>query len=101
QPVIDYVIWQLKHEHAFSVGGTITGLLSAANQYLITDKHLNLLDFATNMQALTGQNLSFTTPPSVPGSSELLPGYGSNPQSVNIISVPYIQRLVHAAFYPQ
>ena len=23
------------------------------------------------------------------------------PQSVNIISVPYIQRLVHAAFYPQ
>ena len=29
QAVIDYVIWQLKHENAFSVGGTITGLLSA------------------------------------------------------------------------
>jgi LCP family protein required for cell wall assembly len=101
QAVIDYVIWQLKHENAFSVGGTITSLLSAANQFLITDQHLNLLDFATNMQALSGQHLSFMTLPSVPGSSELLPGYGSAPQSVNIISVPYIQRLVHAAFYPQ
>ena len=28
QAVIDYVIWQLKHENAFAVGGTITGLLS-------------------------------------------------------------------------
>ncbi len=52
------------------------------------------------MQALSGQHLTFTTLPSVPGSSQLLPGYGPNPQSVNIISVPYIQRLVHAAFYP-
>ena len=100
QAVIDYVIWQLKHENAFAVGGTITGLLSAANQYLITDQHLNLLDFATEMQALSGQHLSFTTLPSVPGSSQLLPGYGSSPQSVNIISVPYVKRVVHAAFYP-
>jgi hypothetical protein len=53
------------------------------------------------MQALSGQNLSFTTLPSVPGASELLPGYGSSPQSVNIISEPYIKRLVQAAFYPQ
>jgi LCP family protein required for cell wall assembly len=100
QAVIDYVIWQLKHENAFSVGGTIDGLLSAASQYLITDQHLNLLDFATEMQALSGQHLSFTTLPSVPGTSELLPGYGPNPQSVNIISVPYLKRIVHAAFYP-
>jgi len=100
QAVIDYVIWQLKHENAFAAGGTISSLLSAANQFLITDRSLNLLDFATDMQALSGQHLSFTTLPSVPGSRELLPGYGSSPQSVNIISVPYIQRLVHAAFYP-
>jgi LCP family protein required for cell wall assembly len=100
QAVIDYVIWQLKHENAFAVGGTITGLLSAANQYIATDQNLNLLDFATDMQALSGQHLSFTTLPSVPGSSQLLPGYGSSPQSVNIISVPYIKRIVHAAFYP-
>ena len=100
QAVIDYVIWQLKHENAFAAGGTITGLLSAANQYLITDKSLNLLDFATDMQALTGEHLSFTTLPSVPGSNQLLPGYGSSPQSVNIISVPYIKQVVRAAFYP-
>ncbi|HEX4091103.1 MAG TPA: LCP family protein [Trebonia sp.] len=101
QAVIDYVIWQLKHENAFADVGTINALLSAASQYLITDPSLNLLDFATDMQALSGQHLSFTTLPSVPGSSQLLPGYGSSPQSVNIISVPYIRRLVHAAFYPQ
>jgi LCP family protein required for cell wall assembly len=100
QAVIDYVIWQLKHENAFAVGGTVTSLLSAGSQYLVTDKNLNLIDFATDMQALTGQHLTFTTLPSVPGSSQLLPGYGPNPQSVNIISVPYIQGLVHAAFYP-
>jgi LCP family protein required for cell wall assembly len=100
QAVIDYVIWQLKHENAFAVGGTITGLLSAASQYLTTDQNLNLLDFATDMQALSGQHLSFTTLPSVPGSTRLLPGYGPDAQSVNIISVPYIKRIVHAAFYP-
>ncbi len=37
QAVIDYVIWKLKHENAFSDVGKLTGLLSAANQYLITD----------------------------------------------------------------
>ena len=100
QAVIDYVIWQLKHENAFAAGGTITGLLGSASQYLITDPSLNLIDFAASMQALSGQNLSFTTLPSVPGASEQLPGYGSSPQSVNIISVPYIKRLVHDAFYP-
>jgi LCP family protein required for cell wall assembly len=100
QAVIDYVIWQLKHENAFSAGGTISGLLSTANQYLETDQNLNLIDFAASMQALTGQNLSFTTLPSVPGANELLPGLGSSPQSVNIISVPYLKRIVQAAFYP-
>ena len=100
QAVIDYVIWELKHENAFSSVGKINGLLSAANQFLITDQHLNLLDFATDMQALSGQHLSFKTLPSVPGTSELLPGYGNSPQSVNIISVPYLKRIVHNAFYP-
>ena len=101
QAVIDYVIWQLKHENAFSSVGKINALLSAANQFLTTDQHLNLLDFATDMQALSGQHLSFQTLPSVPGTSELLPGYGNSPQSVNIINVPYLKRIVHDAFYPQ
>ena len=102
QAVIDYVIWQLKHENAFAAGGTITGLLSVGEPVPEPPtSHLNLIDFAASMQALTGQNLSFTTLPSVPGTSELLPGYGAIPQSVNIISVPYIKQLVHAAFYPQ
>jgi LCP family protein required for cell wall assembly len=101
QAVIDYVIWELKHENAFSDIAAINGLLSVASQYIMTDKGLNLLDFATDMQALSGRNLSFTTLPSVPGTNELLPGLGPDPQSVNIIDVPYLKRLVHDAFYPQ
>jgi LCP family protein required for cell wall assembly len=98
QAVIDYVIWELKHEGAFTDVSKITGLLGAASQWVITDQHLNLLDFATNMRALTGKNLTFQTLP--------VAGYLNNmelngaPQDVNVISLPYIQRTVKNAFYP-
>ena len=37
QAVIDYVIWQLKHENAFSDLGQLTALLGDAKQWLITN----------------------------------------------------------------
>jgi LCP family protein required for cell wall assembly len=100
QAVIDYVIWELRHENAFSDLAKLSSLLDAAHEYLITDQGLNLLDFSTEMEALSSQNLTFQTLPSDPGASELLPGLGSAPQSVNIIDVPYLKRLVHDTFYP-
>ncbi len=61
QAVIDYVIWQLKNEGALTDLSQLTGLLSTAGQYIITDSGWNLLDFSTQMHALSGQNLKFFT----------------------------------------
>ena len=100
QAVIDYVIYELKHEGVFSGLGKLNSLLGTANQYLITDAGFNLLDFATDMQALNGQDLSFTTLPFTPENNVPVPGY-PGPQDVNVIDVPAIQKLVASQFNPQ
>jgi anionic cell wall polymer biosynthesis LytR-Cps2A-Psr (LCP) family protein len=66
QAVIDYVIYELKHEGVFGDLAKLNSLLGTADQFLITDTGLNLLDFATDMRALNGQDLSFTTLPFTP-----------------------------------
>jgi len=97
QAVIDYVMWALKHENYFSDFGKLNTLLGTASQYLITDSTFDLLDFATNMRALTGSHMTFTTLPIVSEVSEQLNGAS---QDVNIIDVPYIEQEVKNAFYP-
>jgi LCP family protein required for cell wall assembly len=99
QAVIDYVIYQLKHEGVLGDLAKLNSLLGTADQYLITDARFNLLDFATDMRALNGQDLSFTTLPFTPENNVPVPGYPS-PQDVNIIDVPAIQKLVASAFDP-
>jgi LCP family protein required for cell wall assembly len=100
QAVIDYVIYELKHEGVFGDLAKLNSLLGTADQYLITDARLNLLDFATDMRALNGQDLSFTTLPFTPENNVPVPGY-PGPQDVNIIDVPAIQQLVASAFDPR
>src|ERR1700722_18249272 len=98
QAVLDYVVWKLRHDGAFSDLSTLDGLLGTASQYLITDSTFNLLDFATNMRALSGSNMSFVTMPianEVTG-MEL----NGSAEDANIINVPYAQHLVREAFYP-
>src|SRR3984957_1464285 len=99
QAVIDYVVWKLKHDGTFSDFGKLNSLLGTASQYLITDATFNLLDFATNMRALSGGNMTFET---LPIASEVsgMKLNGSS-QDVNTINVPYIQQLVQSAFYPK
>src|SRR5580693_4607389 len=63
QAVIDYVIWQLKHENAFSDLAQLDALLGDAKQWLVVNNGFNLFDFATNMSALNGSNLKFYTLP--------------------------------------
>jgi anionic cell wall polymer biosynthesis LytR-Cps2A-Psr (LCP) family protein len=99
QAVIDYVIYQLQHEGVFGDISKLNALLGTADQYLITDTGFNLLDFATDMRALSGQDLSFQTLPYTPENDVPVPGY-PGPQDVNIIDVPYIQQLVKSAFNP-
>jgi anionic cell wall polymer biosynthesis LytR-Cps2A-Psr (LCP) family protein len=100
QAVIDYVIYELKHEGVFGDLAKLNSLLGTADQFLITDTGLNLLDFATDMRALNGQDLSFTTLPFTPENDVPVPGYPS-PQDVNIIDVPAIQQLVATEFDPR
>jgi LCP family protein required for cell wall assembly len=97
QAVIDYVIWQLKHENAFSDLGQLTSLLGDAKQWLITNSGFNLFDFATNMSALNGKNLKFYTLP-IAGYADI--ELNGSTQDVNDIDVPYIQSVVNKAFNP-
>ncbi|HEX4290055.1 MAG TPA: LCP family protein [Trebonia sp.] len=97
QAVIDYMIWQLKHENAFSDLGQLTALLGDAKQWLITNSGFNLFDFATNMSALTGKNLKFSTLP-ISGFANV--DLNGSMQDVNNIDVSYIQRVVSKAFNP-
>ena len=61
QAVLDYVIWKLKTGGVLTDVGQLTSLLSTADKYLITDSSWNLLDFSTQMHALSGENLKFYT----------------------------------------
>lgn len=63
QAVLDYVLWQLKTEGLLGDVGQLNSLLSFASNYLITSKGWNLLQFAGEMDALNGQNLTFHTTP--------------------------------------
>jgi LCP family protein required for cell wall assembly len=91
QAVIDYVIWKLKNDGALTDLTQLTGLLSTADQYIITDSGWNLIDFSTQMHALTGENLKFYTAPIV--------GYATiDGQDANVINVPAIQAEIKAKF---
>jgi LCP family protein required for cell wall assembly len=91
QAVIDYVIWKLKHQGILSSISELTGLLSTASKYVITDSGWDILDFATEMKALSGDNLSFETLP--------ITGFATiDGQDDNTIDVPAIQAEVKAAF---
>ena len=91
QAVLDYVIWKLKTEGVLTDVGQLSGLLSTADKYLITDSSWNLLDFSTQMHALSGQNLKFYTAPIV--------GYETvDGQDANQIDIPTIQAAIKAKF---
>ena len=91
QAVIDYVIWKLKNEGTLTDLSQLTGLLSTADQYIITDSDWKLLDFSTQMHALSGQNLKFYTAP--------IAGYATiDGQDANVINTPAVQALIKEKF---
>jgi len=96
QAVIDYVIWKLEHQGMLTDIGQITSLLDVAKKYVITSGGWDLPEFATEMHALTGKNLSFKTLPIAGYENNLMLNGAS--QDVNLVDVPYIQRIVHTAF---
>ena len=93
QAVVDYVLWKLKNQGAFTDLGQLGSLLTVARQYLVTDSRWNLLDFLPQLEALSGSNLTFKTLPIV--------GYETiDGQDANVVDITHIKAVVHAAFYP-
>ena len=95
QAVIDYVIWKLEHQGVLTSFGQLAGLLDIAKKYVITDSDWQILDFATEMHALSGRNLTFETLP--------IEGYqtfylGGTAEDANVIDIPAIQAEVKKTF---
>ncbi|HUB39740.1 MAG TPA: LCP family protein [Streptosporangiaceae bacterium] len=93
QAFLDSVMHQLHADGVLDDLTKLQALLSVAKQYVITDAGWNLLDFASQMRALTSGNLVFHTLP--------IKGYATlDNQSVNLVDSTDIKAIVHAAFYP-
>jgi anionic cell wall polymer biosynthesis LytR-Cps2A-Psr (LCP) family protein len=99
QAAIDYIIYDLKNRNVLTDPTVISSLLNGASSYLKTDSGFSLLDFAPEMKALTGSNLSLATLPDAAVNNIYIPAFGNQPQDANYIYVPDIQRMVNAGFY--
>src|SRR5487761_880554 len=95
QAVIDYVVWKLKHQGVFTSLGQITSLLDVAKRYVIFDSGWNILDFTSEMHALSGKNLTFKTLPIVGYQTFYL---GGTAEDANVIDVHAIRKEVKKAF---
>ena len=94
QAFIDSVMHQLRTQGVLGDLTKVSALLSVAKQYVITDAGWNLLDFASQMRSLTSGNLVFRTLP--------ITGFATiDGQDANVVSVPAIQAIVHAVFFPK
>jgi LCP family protein required for cell wall assembly len=96
QAVIDYVLWQLGHQGALTDLGQLTNLLGVARKYLIASGGWNLLEFANEMHALTGKNLTLGTLPIQTTQNGVL--VNGVPQDVDIVNLPYARHLVQSMF---
>jgi len=98
QAAIDYIIYDLKHRNILTDPGTIDGLLTASTSFIKTDSGFNLLDFAPQMESLTGSNLKLSTLPDAAVTGIDIPGLGDN-QDANYVYVPDLAREVNDSFY--
>jgi LCP family protein required for cell wall assembly len=92
QAVIDYVIWKLGHQGVLTSIGQLTSLLNLAKKYVITDSGWQILNFASDMKSLTGDNLTFMTAPVI-----TTDGHEDN-QDVNLIDPAAIKQMVQHTF---
>jgi LCP family protein required for cell wall assembly len=93
QAFLDSVMQSLRNDGVLSDLTKIDSLLSIAKQYVITDSGWDLLDFASQMRALTSGNLVFHTLPIV--------GYETiDGQDANQVNPTYIKEIVQNTFYP-
>lgn len=98
QAVLDYVIWELKHEGLLTSFTQVTSLLDKAGTYLVTSGHWDVALFGTELQGLTGKNLIFHTLPIAAYKNNL--ELNGLLQDVNLVDPANIKQIVHKAFYP-
>jgi LCP family protein required for cell wall assembly len=96
QAVLDYILWDLGHQGALTDLGQLTNLLDVARRYMIASGGWNLLEFASEMHALTGKNLSLSTLPIVTTQNGVM--VNGVAQDVDIVNLPYVRHLVQTAF---
>jgi LCP family protein required for cell wall assembly len=96
QAVLDYVIWDLGHHGVLTDLGQLTNLLDVARRYMIASGGWNLLEFANEMHALTGRNLTLSTLPIVTTQNNVM--VNGVRQDVDIVNLPYARHLVQSAF---
>jgi LCP family protein required for cell wall assembly len=92
QAVLDYVLWKLKTDGLLTDVGRLNSLMGFASNYLITSAGWNLLQFAGEMDALTGQNMTFHTLP-ITGQESV-----GDIGAVNTVDPAQIQDIVKKAF---
>jgi anionic cell wall polymer biosynthesis LytR-Cps2A-Psr (LCP) family protein len=98
QAAIDFIIYDFKHRNVLTDPGLISSMLNNAKSYLQTDQGFNLLDFAPQMQYLTGSRLKMSTLADAAVQNITIPGYPGL-QDANYIYVPNLQQKVNSAFY--
>jgi LCP family protein required for cell wall assembly len=98
QAVLDYVIWKVKHQNL--VADLVEGntLLNDLKTFMITSGGWNIVEFATEMQNLTGRNLVFQTLPIQTQENNVM--LNGRLQDINIVDPAYLKQYTHNLFYP-
>jgi LCP family protein required for cell wall assembly len=98
QAVLDYVIWKVKHQNLLSDLVEGNALLNDLKTFMITSGGWNIVQFATEMQNLTGSNLKFQTLPIVTTQNNVM--LNGRAQDINVVDPGHIRQVVHDTFYP-
>ncbi len=98
QAVLDYVIWKVKHQNLVSDLVEGNALLNDLKTFMITSGGWNIVEFATEMQNLTGSNLKFQTLPIQNQENNVM--LNGRLQDINIVDPAYLQQWVHNLLNP-
>ena len=98
QAVLDYMIYKVKHQNLIADLVEGNTLLNDLKTFMITSGGWNIVEFAGEMQNLTGNNLKFQTLPIVTTQNNVM--LNGRKQDINIIDPARIKQVVHDTFYP-
>ena len=98
QAVLDYVIYKVKHQNLIADLVEGNTLLNDLKTFMITSGGWNIVQFATEMQNLTGHNLVFQTLPIQATENNVM--LNGRLQDINVVDPAYLKQYVHNAFYP-